>query len=392
MLARPLAQSLPDRSMPETPGTSTLGQRMKPTLEWRYVALIAAALLWSACTVGAKRVVLATALHGPDERGELFEATLKVLDGHPDYVDELYELARSHPETFQRLLALTAEQLSDPQLAALTAEQLVRNPDSLYAVPVANLDVASDHPEAKKAIARAIEDRAPAAAEAIISRPSSVRRISGEMMVQVHQKPAAREAFLASLRDQSVLLAQQLASSPSTLRIMVSGLLAIGERDPAVARLLIGTTVSSLGKPVLARVTAQALVGHPEVLQSMLLGTLKAVRSNPTAETALADLIARQPGLVADILVERPEALSASMTATIDRIGGNQQAEAALLAAIRDKKAELTRLFLSDPKTAAELIEQMAEEGLESSALADQLRRLADRHPPEGTGGSEKTK
>ncbi|HYX92762.1 MAG TPA: hypothetical protein VE782_14455 [Myxococcaceae bacterium] len=366
----------------------------KGSMACRCAALGAAALVWAACstTVETKRAILTKALDSPDERQGFFEATLRILDEHPEYVDELFQLARKHPETFQRLLARTAAQLSDPQLAALTAEQLVQHPDSLYAVLVANLEAVADHPEAKKAIARAIEDRAPAAADAMISRPSAVRRISGEMMVQARKTPAAQDAFLASLRDRREVLAQQLASSPPTLLAMVSELLAIGARDPAVARLLVGTTVSWLGKPVLARTTAQALVGHPDVLQSMLLGTLTAVRSNPTAEAALADLIAQQPGLVAEILVHRPEALAAAMTATVDRVRGNQRAEAALLSAIRDKKAELTRLLLSDPKTAAAIIGQVAEAGLESTFLADQLRRLIERHPPEGAGGSGKAK
>ena len=93
--------------------------------------MITAALLLGGCS---KESMLRSSLEEPEERRDTLELTLKVFDEHPEYVDELFSMARAHPTTFQRLLEKTATETEDEAFAAEVAGALI-GPDTLTRGP-----------------------------------------------------------------------------------------------------------------------------------------------------------------------------------------------------------------------------------------------------------------
>lgn len=107
----------------------------------------------SACS---KESMLRSSLEEPEERKDTLELTLKVFDEHPEYVDELFALAREHPMAFQRLLENTATELEGPEFAAEVAGHLANHPKAVESTMMAMLAEARTRPELRAAIARAI--------------------------------------------------------------------------------------------------------------------------------------------------------------------------------------------------------------------------------------------
>jgi hypothetical protein len=142
------------------------------------VPLGVAALL--ACSAGQKRAVVEKAVEPDESRRELFEATLRVLDEHPEYVDEFFGLAVSkHPETLGRFIEDTAARLDDRALAERTAAALARHPEGLEQILVSTLDAAAGKPEARRAIGSAIASRPERAARVLIENPRSAANVFG---------------------------------------------------------------------------------------------------------------------------------------------------------------------------------------------------------------------
>src|SRR3954469_487245 len=75
----------------------------------------------AACGTGTKKEVAKTALDAmpKKERLDSFEATSRVLDEHPEYVDEFYAEARKHPPLFDRFIMNAARDLKDKQYAEI---------------------------------------------------------------------------------------------------------------------------------------------------------------------------------------------------------------------------------------------------------------------------------
>ena len=92
-----------------------------------------------------------------ERRREILEATLRVLDKHPSYVDEMFEISLRHRRTQDRLFANTARGVVKVDLARRVADQLVAHPDGLEQVMRQTLLAAKDKPEAQKAILNAMK-------------------------------------------------------------------------------------------------------------------------------------------------------------------------------------------------------------------------------------------
>lgn len=191
-------------------------------------ALAALALLL-ACTIGQKRAAIEKTTEGkPGTRHDLFEATLRVLDDHPEFVDEFFQLARKHPLTLDRFLDDTAAALDEPGLAKKTAAALAAHPAALKQILERTLDAAKDHPKAQDAIAAAMIARPALAARAIATRPEAVQRVSEATIDAVANDPAARDAFLAGMRSRSAEVAAILASDPKTALVVLGAFLKPG--------------------------------------------------------------------------------------------------------------------------------------------------------------------
>lgn len=115
--------------------------------------MVVVALLVGGCS---KESMLRGALEDPEERKDTLELTLKVFDDHPEYVDELFTMAREHPPTFQRLLEKTATELEDEAFAAEVAGHLAGHPQAVERIMMAMLVESRSRPELRAAIARAI--------------------------------------------------------------------------------------------------------------------------------------------------------------------------------------------------------------------------------------------
>lgn len=176
------------------------------------------AVLFTACTSASVNKVLVERTLDPSAvRRSAMEATLRVMDENPGYVDQFFAIARQHPRTLDRFFYNAAQNLHDPDLAALTAENLVCNPAALREVMVQTLDAARDVPAARTAIAEAIEARSVLASSIIADRPSALDATLRGVVGQATQRSEVRTEFLASMRQNSMALARLIVGDRRTL-------------------------------------------------------------------------------------------------------------------------------------------------------------------------------
>jgi hypothetical protein len=191
---------------------------------------MAAILLLIGCGASSQKPGIDAAMDNDALRRESFEATLRVLDEHPDYVDELFAATLKHPRTLDRFLANTARGLEKESLARPTAAHLARYPKGLKQILIANLDEISDDPAALDAVAQAMAQRPQIAAMAIAQRQEALRVTMSALIDEVMKNAKARKAFLASLQEKSPQLAQLIANNPEVLGTMIEALAAAGAK------------------------------------------------------------------------------------------------------------------------------------------------------------------
>lgn len=174
-----------------------------------------------------KQRLVATALDGDAARAEYLEAALRVLDEHPEYVDELFRLARErHPASLDQFVASAVADLHDRSLADLAAGHLARNPASVEEILIRTLEAAEGRPAARAAVGRAIAARREIAA-AIIT--DDARRAEALLLATVDllaSKQAARQALLGVIRARARELTGLIARDPAAFRAMLRAILA----------------------------------------------------------------------------------------------------------------------------------------------------------------------
>ncbi|HUS31207.1 MAG TPA: hypothetical protein VMZ53_22005 [Kofleriaceae bacterium] len=158
-------------------------------------------LLVTACSTKQKASITDEAYSNEGRRRELFEATLRVLDENPDYVDELYKLTLRHPKTLQRQFEATARSLSDRDVAERTAAALVNHPKGLEQVMVATLEAASDKPNAANAVVDAMQKRADIAASLLVKRPAELATISKAIITRAFAEPNTKEILTKIVKE-----------------------------------------------------------------------------------------------------------------------------------------------------------------------------------------------
>jgi hypothetical protein len=160
-------------------------------------------LALAACTpsVAVQQSAIKTVASNDDERHKLFEATLLMLDDHPEYVDELFTRMKEHPSARDKFLALATAGARDPAFAKLMTRRLV------------------EHPEA-------------------------VTVISTSLIDDVYTRPAAEKAFLAAMRARKVEISHMLVRDPETLGEVTAALAAAAPGE-------VGSAIKSkvTGKP-----------------------------------------------------------------------------------------------------------------------------------------------
>jgi hypothetical protein len=203
---------------------------MQPIHIARTAALIVG-LLASGCTSAQKRPLVATALDDAEMRHESFEATLRVLDEHPDYVDEFFQLSLQHPRTLDRLLHATAHQLEQEDFARHAAERLTEAPQGLEMTLIASLDAMQDEPEAKAATARAIEQRPQATVAALVQRDRALRATIRALVEEIQHNPEAQRVFVVALEENSRGMAAVLTKHPDAMLTLLKAIGKSGLRN-----------------------------------------------------------------------------------------------------------------------------------------------------------------
>jgi hypothetical protein len=155
---------------------------------WRWAAILAVL----ACTVPQKRALVEKATEDPKQRRETFEATLRLLDGKPEYVDEFFDLARAHPATLERFIHDTALAIEDPALARMTAEQLARSPAGLRRILMETVDAAAERPEARAAMLSAMRARREKLARMLADDPDTTVALMKALVAEHGAKLAER--------------------------------------------------------------------------------------------------------------------------------------------------------------------------------------------------------
>ena len=132
----------------------------------------------TACSTRSKSEITDSAMKDDARRAELIEATLRVMDEHPAYVDELFHATQRHPRVLDRMLENTAVANADQPMAARVAAHLVAHPEGLESVMIATLDAARSHQHARAAIVGAINARAGTAAELLVEHPQELAHVT----------------------------------------------------------------------------------------------------------------------------------------------------------------------------------------------------------------------
>jgi hypothetical protein len=162
---------------------------------------VLALLLLGSCATSGKAKLITVAFEDQGRRRDLFEATLRVLDRNPEWVDEFYALARSHRPTLEGFIENTARDLSNEKLATITARHLAAHPAGLRTILERSMDAASDHPAAKKAIAEAVRSRAEIAAKIMVDHPEALRAMTRALAEKATADENARQEIRKGLGD-----------------------------------------------------------------------------------------------------------------------------------------------------------------------------------------------
>jgi len=185
-------------------------------------------LLVLGCSAGTQKPALETALEAPDMRRETFEATLRVLDDHPEYVPELLELAMHHERALEAMLDDTARRLQDDGFARRTANHLAKYPDGLKQTLIATLDRISGESAALGGAAQAMAARPQVAAIVITQREDAVRSTLHALVVEVMKNAQARQWFLRGMAENSPQLTSIIAQDPEVLGAFAKAAASVG--------------------------------------------------------------------------------------------------------------------------------------------------------------------
>jgi hypothetical protein len=180
------------------------------------------------CSAGTQKPTIETAWSNDKIRHESFEATLRILDQHPEYVHQFLGQALEHPKALDDFLEDTSLRLEDDALARRTAIHLAAHPKALRLVLVATLDRISNQPSGENAAAQAMADRPQLAAIVISQREDALRPTLHELVLEVQKNARARTWFLRGMAENSDALTALLASDPDVLRAFMKSLGRVG--------------------------------------------------------------------------------------------------------------------------------------------------------------------
>jgi hypothetical protein len=185
-------------------------------------------LLLLGCSAGAQKPALDTAWKDSKLRGESFEATLRILDEHPEYVPEFLEIAQHHESALEAILDDTARRLKDDGLARRNANHLAKYPDSLKQTLIAAFDRISGEPAALDGAAQAMAARPQVAAIVITQREDALRSTLRALVGEVMKNAKARQWFLRGMAENSPQLTALIAQDPEVMAAFAKAVANVG--------------------------------------------------------------------------------------------------------------------------------------------------------------------
>jgi hypothetical protein len=166
-----------------------------------------------------------------DQRRSSFDDTSKVLDQHPDWIDDFYGVARKHPALMRRFLANATRDLKEPELAGTTAELLSNEPASTEQMLKSTVDASIGKPEARKAIDRAVASRAEAMADIMSDDPATMDAVMTASIAVAARKPKAKQALVKAMNHHAAQVVEFAASDPQLMSALARPVLEAALKD-----------------------------------------------------------------------------------------------------------------------------------------------------------------
>ena len=142
------------------------------------------------------------------------DATMQVMDEHPDYVPDMYAAVKEHRKTLDALLELAGADMNDEEMARIVAKQLAAHPDALERVVRDAIDAASKTPAARAALDKAISERGEMVAGIMADEPAVDAQLVKALVESIEKRPAARAAVMNALRELSPPLVTMMSRTP----------------------------------------------------------------------------------------------------------------------------------------------------------------------------------
>jgi hypothetical protein len=140
-----------------------------------------------------------------ESRRESFETTLRILDEHPEYVDELYTATLRHPRTLDRFVqnmakGLSAKDASSEELARVAVKRLVEQPESLKTTMRVLVQEAQKDERTRRALLAAVQENGEPLARLIVNNPKVLSSLlSAFAKAGVHKGQDKLEALINAL-------------------------------------------------------------------------------------------------------------------------------------------------------------------------------------------------
>lgn len=200
---------------------------------WRRLAALGSLwLLSSGCAAFAGAFVIADLLANPDERRNIFEATLEEMDVNPHYVTEFVDQALAHAPALEQLISETADIMENPALSAVLAVALADDPAALTQVVVSVLAEATGADSAEAALSAAFEEQSGAVVAALAGTVDGATSVLDGLLDASVASPALGQPLAALLGGNADTVATLLSGDTGALEQVSDALLAARELAP----------------------------------------------------------------------------------------------------------------------------------------------------------------
>jgi hypothetical protein len=194
------------------------------------VASIVACL---ACGAAVQEAIIKPPMANDSERATAFEATARLLDEHPEWVDQMYAVVQRHDRTRRRMLEDATRDLSNEGASQEQAALLAKDPAALRQILISTVDASKADPEARRAFAHAVAERSEVVADVLTDDPDAVRATLIATVESARTKKGARRSMAQAIERTHVALGDIATDSGPALHVMMLGTVDAAQRKPA---------------------------------------------------------------------------------------------------------------------------------------------------------------